>query len=232
MKKLLALSLPLAGLAACAGPTFDHAGLQQGAAAYQLVPAAEANQPDRAYRIGALDSVDIEVFQEPELSAKSLEVDTAGKIALPLIGDVVAVGKTSTELASEIASRFNARFLKNAQVSVTVARSVSQKVVVQGEVAQPGVYEIKGRSTLLEAISMAKGETRVAAMKQVVVFRTVEGQRMGALFDVDAIRRGEASDPLVLGSDVIVVGFSRVKSAWRDILSAAPLMSAFRPLGF
>jgi polysaccharide export outer membrane protein len=108
---------------------------------------------------------------------------------------------------------------------------VSQKVVVQGEVTEPGVYEIKGHATLLEVISMAKGETKVAATRQVAVFRNISGQRTGALFDVAAIRRGEAADPELLGSDVVIVGLSNAKSTWRDILATAPMLAVFRPLG-
>jgi polysaccharide export outer membrane protein len=79
---------------------------------------------------------------------------------------------------------------------------------------------------------MAHGETRVAAVKDVAVFRTINGQRMGAMFDIGSIRRGEASDPELVGNDVVVVGFSAGKSVWRDVLQAAPLMNVFRPLAF
>ena len=64
------------------------------------------------------------------------------------------------------------KYLRNPQVTVTVAASVSQKVSIQGEVREPGVYPLSGPTTLLGVISMAKGETEVASLKQVVVFRT------------------------------------------------------------
>ena len=76
---------------------------------------------------------------------------------------------------------------------MTVASSVSQKVSIQGEVAEPGVYQLTGPTTLLDVISMAKGETEIATLDQVVVFRNINGQRMGAVFDVASIRRGEAA---------------------------------------
>jgi polysaccharide export outer membrane protein len=120
----------------------------------------------------------------------------------------------------------------NPQVSVAVATSVSQKVVVQGQVVEPGVYDIKGSTSLLEALSLAKGETNVASLDRVVVYRMINGQRMGALFDVHSIRNGHTKDPDIFGNDVVIVGYSNARSAWRDVLSAAPLLNIFRPLGY
>ena len=216
-------------VAACAGPNAG-AGLSRGKGAYQAIPIAAAERPVRDYRVGPLDTIDVAVFQEPELSVKALQIDAAGNLAFPLIGTIAAAGKTAAELSSEIARRLEERYLEDPQVSVVVAGSVSQKVVVQGQVTEPGVYEIKGSTTLLEALSMAKGETRVAALKEVVVFRTVNGERMGGVFDVASIRRGEAGDPEILGNDVVIVGYSNAKGIWRDVLATAPLLNVFRPL--
>jgi polysaccharide biosynthesis/export protein len=228
IQRLLAVLLT-ALLAACAsgGPPPN---LPTGSAAYSVIPAATPSTVSADYRIGPLDEIDITVFQEPDLSAKKLQVDAAGNIAVPLIGTVAASGKTSQELAKVLEKRYDEKYLKNSQVTVAVASSVSQKVVVQGQVTEPGVYEIKGPTTLLEAVSMAKGETRIAKLDEVVVFRTVGGQRMGAVFDLKSIRRGEAQDPELVGNDVVVVGYSGAKSMWRDILSATPLLNVFRPL--
>lgn len=218
-------------LAGCGGPNVG-AGLPHGAAAYGVIPAASPGAATADYRIGPLDSIGITVFQEPELSAQKVQVDASGNVAVPLVGSVAAAGKTASQLADELERRFGEKYLVNPQVTVVVSSSVSQKVVVQGEVTEPGVYEIKGPTTLLEALSMAKGETRVAALKEVAVFRTVNGQRMGAVFDIEQIRRGDSEDPAIVGNDVVVVGFSNSKSVWRDILSAAPLLNVFRPLAY
>lgn len=232
MRKL-ALVLPVAVMAAgCARSTFEGARLDAGPAAYSVIPATRVDRGEADYHIGALDRIDVVIFQEPDLSGKAIEVNAAGRIALPLIGDVTAAGKTGSELAAEIARLYGARVLVNPRVSVTVAQSVSQKIVVQGEVTEPGVYEIKGHATLLEAISMAKGESRVASTRQVAVFRTIDGKRSGALFDVSSIRRGEADDPELQGNDVVVVGLSRIKNTWRDVLASAPFLNLFRPLGY
>ena len=107
---------------------------------------------------------------------------------------------------------------------------MSQKVSVQGEVTQPGIYPLTGPTTLLDVISMAKGETEVAKLQEVVVFRNVKGQRMGAVFNVASIRRGEAADPVIEGNDLVVVGYSAARRFWRDVVSTAPIFSVFRPI--
>jgi polysaccharide export outer membrane protein len=79
-------------------------------------------------------------------------------------------------------------------------------------------------------ISLAKGETEIAKLDQVVVFRTVGGERMGAVFDVASIRSGSAADPVIRGNDLVVVGYSAAKRFWHNVMSAAPLFNVFRPV--
>jgi polysaccharide export outer membrane protein len=230
MRKL-SLGLMVFGLAGCASAPQIGAGLSSGAAAYEVVPAAGTGAAVVGdYRIGPLDTLDIAVFQEPELSVKATQVDAAGQIALPLVGSVTAQGKTAAELSKELERQFGERYLRNPQVTVTVASSVSQKVSVQGEVTEPGVYQLTGPTTLLDVISLAKGETEVATLQQVVVFRSINGQRMGAVFDVASIRRGEAADPVIHGNDLVVVGYSSAKRFWKNIVSSMPLFNVFRPV--
>jgi polysaccharide export outer membrane protein len=225
MKQSILIAVAMVG--ACASPP----SLPAGPSAYAAIATPQTEQTGSDYRIGALDKININVFQEPDLSLQEVQVDANGNVLLPLIGRVVAVGRTTSELSGEIAERLNSRFLVNPQVSVIVASSVSQKVTVEGSVTEPGVYEVKGQTTLLEALAMAKGPSRVAALDQVAIFRTVDGQRSGALFDLRAIRRGEAADPEIKGNDTVVVGLSNVKAVWRDALTALPAFAIFRPLG-
>ncbi len=217
-------------LAACASAS-TPTNLPSGAEAYSVIPAAHADAHASAdYRIGALDTIDVTVFEEPDLSIKATQVDASGNIALPLVGTVAAQGKTAADLSKELEDLFGAKYLRNPQVTVTVAASVSQKVSVQGEVTQPGIYPLTGPTTLLDVISMAKGETEVAKLQEVVVFRNVNGQRMGAVFNVANIRRGEAADPVIEGNDLVVVGYSAARRFWRDVVNTAPIFSVFRPI--
>lgn len=231
LRKLLLL-LVIPGLTACAtGATLSGTNMPTGSAAYAVLSSPSAQNVPREYQIAPFDELAITVFQEPEIStppSSPLQVDASGNINMPLLGTLAAGGKTTAQLSSAIASGLRDRYLKNPQVAVSVANSAPSKITVQGEVTQPGMYDIKGKTSLLQAIALARGETRLASTNEVAVFRNVNGQRMGALFDVDAIRRGQAPDADLLPNDIVIVGHSRGKEAWQNILSANPLMGVFR----
>ena len=210
-------------------PTYIGDSLPRGDAAYSAIPAVAPQQAVQDYRIGPLDTINVTVYQEPDLSATELQVDASGNIALPLLGRVAVAGKTAPGLSRELELMYGKDYLEHPQVTVSVNSSVSQKITIQGEVTEPGVYPIKGPTTLLEAISLAKGETRVASLSRVAIFRNAGGKRMGAVFDVGAVRRGEVPDPALLGNDLVIVGYSQSRGIWRDTLSAAPLLNIFRP---
>ena len=219
------LFLPLLAVAGCFSPSADF---PRGEAAYAVMPAVDSTAGREAYRIGVLDILSIRVFQEPELTFEELQVDAGGSINFPLIGEVEAAGQTPIELSRSLEQGLGTRFIRNPQVVVGVVQSAAQRVIVEGNVTEPGVYEIAGSSSLLESIARAKGLTRVAVVDEVVVLRTVDGQAMGAVFDLQAIREGRAPDPEILGGDRIVVGFDLLKGAYRDLLQAAPIFNVFR----
>ena len=217
-------------LAACGGPKMD---LSQVTAAQPVdlqtaqVSAAATTQAE--YRIGVGDKLSIRVFQVQDLSFDSLTVDTSGNIQLPLIGAVRASERTAGELSTDIAQKLSAQYLRNPQVTVTVTEAASQKITIDGAVTKPGVYEMRGTTSLLQAVAMAEGPSRVADLTKVAVFRTINGQRSVALFDLQAIRQGRADDPTVLGDDIVVVDTSRLNSALREVVGALPALSIFRP---
>lgn len=179
------------------------------------------------YRIGPADKLRVTVLQVEDLSFPEIVVDASGKLQLPLLGSVQAAGLTPAELSADLQTRLGERYLRNPQVSVSVSEAASQKVIVDGAVAKPGVYLMRGRTTLLQAVAMAEGGTQIADLKKVAVFRTVEGRRMIAVFDLAAIRRGQATDPEVLGDDIIVVDTSRLNARYRDILAVLPALTVF-----
>lgn len=179
------------------------------------------------YRIGVGDKLSVRVFQVEDLSFDELVVDTSGNIQLPLIGAVRGAGQTAGEMSATIAARLAAQYLRDPQVTVTVKEAASQKITVDGAVTKPGVYEMRGSTSLLQAVAMAEGPTRVADLTKVAVFRSIDGRRSVALFDLSAIRQGRASDPEVLGDDVIVVDTSRLSSALREVVGALPALAAF-----
>jgi polysaccharide export outer membrane protein len=170
----------------------------------------------------------IRVFQEPDLSFERLQVDAGGNINFPLVGTIHAAGKDPLALSEELEHSLSTRFIRAPQVVVGVAEAVGQRFVVEGSVIEPGTFQIAGRATLLESIARARGLTRVAQNDKVAIFREIDGQRSGALFNLNDIREGRAPDPEILGGDTVVVGFSAIKGAYRDFLATAPLFNLFR----
>jgi polysaccharide export outer membrane protein len=188
-----------------------------------------APEPGAAYRIGALDKLNITVFQVKDLTLEKVQVDASGQVLLPLVGAVTAAGKTTAELSADIATKLQKDFMQSPQVSVLVEESASQKVTVDGAVKKAGVFDMKGRTSLMQAVAMAEGADRDAKLKEVVVFRTVAGQRQAAKFDLTAIRKGTVADPELQGGDVVVIPGSSVARTVRDVLQAMPAFAIFRP---
>lgn len=195
-----------------------------------LATSASGTSASGEYRIGATDLLRINVFRVPDLSFDEIRVDAAGVIQIPLIGTVRAEGLTPNELSDALAVRLGAQYLRNPQITVTVLEAASQKITVDGAVTQPGVYEMQGRTTLLQAVAMARGPMVGADLNRVVIFRTIEGERQFAVFDLEAIRTGEAPDPLVMGDDVIVVDTSFLSDVIQQLVRAAPSLYLFRTI--
>lgn len=195
--------------------------------AYQIAPPRDLNAPPTSYIIVPKDELNLQVFQEPDLSNDALQVDNVGNIQMPLLGEIPAAGRSPSELASDIAYRLGRRYIVNPQVTVSVTKPAARYVAVEGQVEAPGVYEIEQDYSLLSAIARAESPTDVAKLDEVVIFRTVNGERMAARFDLRDIRAGLAPDPQIVGGDVVVVGFSAVKGVWRDLLKSAPLFNTF-----
>jgi polysaccharide export outer membrane protein len=112
--------------------------------------------PDEDYRIGLNDVLDIRVESSPELT-QTYRVTAAGTFLMPWIGRVTAVNKTPEQLAQYIADKLRGDYLKDPKVSVMVKEFNSRSFFVQGSVKSPGVYQIEGRPTLLELITLAGG---------------------------------------------------------------------------
>lgn len=180
---------------------------------------------DRLALIGPLDTITISVFGVPELS-REVQVDAGGRIAMPLIGTLDAGGKTAGELAQDITEALRGRYVRNPDVTVNIESSVSQVVTVDGQVVEPGLYPVTNQMTLLRAIASARGLSEFADQDDVVILRTVDGQRMAALYNIAAIRRGVYEDPSLFANDVVVVGDSPQRRLFRDFVGVAPLLAS------
>ncbi|HJP67377.1 MAG TPA: polysaccharide biosynthesis/export family protein [Sphingomicrobium sp.] len=176
------------------------------------------------YHIGPFDKLEITVFGVPELSGK-FQVDAAARLSLPLAGTVDAAGLTPAELAQAIDARLRGNFVKNPQVSVNLEETTSQVYTVDGQVAQPGSYPALGNITLMRAVANAKGAGEFARLDDVVVFRSVNGRPMAALYNLGAIRRGIYPDPKIYANDIVVVGDSKAKRVFQQFIQMFPLLT-------
>ncbi|MBX9813271.1 MAG: polysaccharide export protein [Sphingomonas sp.] len=180
---------------------------------------------DRPALIGPLDTILVEVVNIPDFS-REIQVDASGRIAMPLVGTVDARGKTAEELARAIEQALRSRAVRDPEVVVNIKSSVSQVATVDGQVVEPGLYPVTNQMTLMRAIASAKGLGEFARQDDVVILRTVKGQRMAALYNIGAIRRGLYADPAIYANDVIVVGDSPQRRLFRDFVAVSPLLAA------
>jgi polysaccharide biosynthesis/export protein len=189
---------------------------------------AVATPGNTAYRVGALDVLEISVFKAPELS-KSVQVADSGTVNLPLLDDVQASGRTAQEIERDIAAKLGSKYLQKPQVTVYVKEYNSQRITIEGAVKKPGVFPVRGGNTLLQYIAMAEG-LDPNSDSTVLVFRTTDGKRSAAKFDVSEIRSGKAKDPALQSGDVVVAATSAVKEVFNNFIKVLPLASVFAAL--
>jgi polysaccharide export outer membrane protein len=227
---LLMAAAVLALLSGCGSSPVRNPNLLQGQAlqAPDTTTATGAYEGGTDYRIGAQDLLEISVFGIDELS-RTVRVNSNGQISLPLIGGVLAGGKTIPELEKAIGAKLEDGYLQDPQVTVFVKEFTSQRVTLEGALNKPGIYPLTGKTTLLQAIAMAQGvDEDMADLHGVILFRQVDGKRAGAVFDLAQVRAGLMPDPQVYGDDVIVVEQSGSKSAFRRFIQSVPAIGLFR----
>lgn len=220
MNRALAIMAASALLNACStAPT-----AAKGEAAYAAIPPAPTLGSD--YRISADDVLRVQVYHEPGLSLEDAQVSAAGVVRMPLIGDVPVAGLSAGEASDVIAGKLGERYLVSPQVTIFVKKAVGRRITVDGEVREPGLFPVDGRLNLLQAVALAKGPTRLAGLRQIVVVRQADGERKAAMFDLSAIRKGKAPDPEILPGDTVIVGLSRAKAILAGTLLALPVVGA------
>ncbi len=218
----------LASLTACTSTPGDAGGLSGPPAGQADIARATgkyvaSSTPGAAgYLVGPQDVLDVTVFKAPDLS-KSLQVAEDGTINLPLTGQMMAAGKSPSQLEREIQTQLNARYMKSPQVTVFVKEYNSQRVTVEGAVKTPGVFPLRGHETLMQVIAKGGGLDRETASSSVVLFRMTDGARSVARYDISSIRSGGEPDPQVSPGDVIVVDDSMAKQSLQVFLKLTPL---------
>ncbi len=135
----------------------------------EILPAQQATGSQIEYVIGEEDILIIAVWQNPDLT-QDVIVRPDGQISFPLIGDVLAKGRTVSQLDQEITKKLR-EYIRQPEVSISIKKLGGNKVMVLGEVLKPGVYAVTGAKTILEAISLAGGFTKDSVASSVILIR-------------------------------------------------------------
>lgn len=201
----LAAALAAAMLASCAssGDLISSDALRSGSAG-----AASPGAPSPDYLIGPLDQLDVFVWRAPELSTK-VTVRPDGRISTPLVEDMVAAGKTPTQLSKDLEAEL-AEYVKSPEVSVIVSNFQStfeQQVRVIGEAQKPIALPYQSGMTVLDVMVAVGGLTQYAAGNRSVLIRgTGEDRQSYRLRLDDLMRKGKiAANVPVLPGDVILI---------------------------
>ncbi|MDC8753440.1 polysaccharide export protein [Erythrobacter sp. sf7] len=209
-------SLPLSCLAALGLAPLALAGCAPGGkelppASYSTAPIA----PSEEYTIGPLDEITIHVWRNPELSADKVRVRPDGRLTIPLVQDIPAVGKTSTELQDYIAGELS-KYIEQPIVSVIVNTpegNFTQQVRVIGATAQPASLPFRANMTVLDAMIAVGGLNEFAAGNRAKLIRLDRESGKQVEYRVrlsDLIRRGDASaNVLLMPGDTIIIPESR-----------------------
>ncbi len=159
------------------------------------------------YLIGPGDELDIFVWRNADLTTK-VPVRPDGKISIPLVDDVIAVGKTPSMLSREIEERLKA-YIKDPIVTVIVSNFVgpfSQQVRVIGEAAQPRAIPYRANMTILDVMIEVGGLTRFAAGDRAVVVRNFNGQKETIKAHLDGlVKDGDVTDNIAMRPGDIVI---------------------------
>lgn len=172
-------------------------------------PALNEFALDNNYRIGVGDDLQIQVWRNDDLSTK-VPVRPDGKISSPLVGDIVAAGLTTQELAKAVTEKLST-YIRNPEVTVIVTNPASadflRRVRVTGAVRQPVSVSYRQGMTALDIVLQAGGLTEFAAPSKARLYRTVEGRTKVYPIDLDAIlKQGDLSTNYPLyPSDVVTV---------------------------
>jgi len=163
--------------------------------------------PTYSYLVGAGDTIQIQVWRNPELSA-SVPVRPDGKLTSPLIEDLPAMGRTPTQLARDIESVLK-KYIQDPVVTVIVNGFVgmsSEQIKIVGSATKPAALPYRQDMTLLDAMIAVGGITEFASGNKTVLVRRVEGNKEYNVRLKDLLQRGDITANVdLLPGDVLII---------------------------
>jgi protein involved in polysaccharide export with SLBB domain len=168
--------------------------------------------PQTEYLIGVGDTLDIKFMYNPELNELAVPIRPDGRISLQLANDVKAAGLTPNQLRTVLAEKYSVE-LRKPEVAVIVRTFTGNKVFVDGEVLFPGLIEVKGSTTLMQALSQARGLRESARLSNIIVMRKdADGKAMSTNIDIRKIIDGTdlSQDIYLMPYDIVYVPKSNI----------------------
>lgn len=161
-----------------------------------------------SYLINAGDVLQVFVWNEKDLSREAIVVQPDGKVNYPLVGEVQAGGKTSSEVSNAIAEGLKRYIQDKPVVTVSVMKVDGNVVYVMGKVNRPGVYPMNGPADVIQVLGMAGGLTAYASEGNIKVLRRdAKGGQKAIPFNYSDVKAGKdlESNIIVQSRDVVVV---------------------------
>ena len=181
------------------------------------------------YRIGPEDKLHIEVFLLPDLT-RDVVVTEHGVITLPLIGNAKVSGLTREAAEDLIAQKYNESYLQNPSITLSVVSSASRWATVYGLAKSPGVYPLKGRTTLMNLLALSGGLKETAKTSEIMLLRNNASDTKDVyLYDLDDITDGSVVDPHIESLDIVVIEEDPLKVAGKIVMDVFVRMLYFRP---
>ena len=167
------------------------------------LPAFAQQPPD--YLLHAGDQLDVSVWKEMELTQKII-IRPDGKFAFPLVGEVVAAGRSAEQVSNEITTRLK-KYIPEPVVTVSVSGIEGNRVYVIGQVNRPGMFVMNPRLTVLQAMSLAGGTTAFAALNDIMILRGSGSAQKSLQFRYGDVSKGRNLEQNILleAGDVVVV---------------------------
>ncbi len=166
---------------------------------------AQTTSLPEPYKLLPGDTLNVSVWKEPELQ-KDVAIRPDGRFSFPLVGDVVAVGRTVTQVQDELVTKL-AEFIPDVVLTVSVTQTLGNKVFVIGQVQNPGEYVVNPMVDVVQALSIAGGTTPFAAVNDIIILRR-EGDNQRVLeFRYGDVEKGESLEQnvVLVPGDVVIV---------------------------
>ena len=151
------------------------------------------------------DTLRISVWKEPDMQ-RDIVVRPDGRFSFPLVGDVIAVNRTVTEIQDEMTASLE-RFIPEVVLTVSVTAALGNKIYVIGQVQQPGQFVVNPMVDVVQALAMAGGTTPFAAVNDILILRRVDGRQTVMTFKFGDVTKGRNLEQNIVlrAGDVVLV---------------------------